>query len=243
MVATLARSFLSGITSAFNLKRKKALAVTSNFQSKTANEGADDAQITLLQVTGFGTANTAICRFGASSLTPPSDTSGLAPQYFNYIDDDGGSRIQILRPGIYDIEYAIGTDGLNEIEFAAYFGSFPPGPGQLPQTDTFIPNESLAVSTTFSQKNLLASQQATTFDRTWRYFLGGVGFTSNPNTATSNRISLTVYSTRFRPPAPPPNSFVLPEQNQNFLYFAGTPNLALGIATAVTVRVLNFLDN
>jgi hypothetical protein len=219
--------------------------MTSNFQNKTANEGADDAQITLLGVTGFGTANTAICRFGSSSLTPPSVTSGMAPQYFNYIDDDGGSRIQILRPGIYDIEYAIGTplDDIGQADLGVYFGSFPPGPGQPPVTTPFTAAPQLLVNS-FALKNSKESQAQTVFDNTNFYYIGGFGGLTPSDDVNSGRVLLTVYSDRFTPPPTPPNSFVLPAQNQNFLWFTGSPSLAVGFSNfSVAVRFINFLDN
>lgn len=217
--------------------------MTSNFQSKTANEGADDAQITLLGIAGSGTANTSICRFSASSLGPSSAFSGMAPQYFNYIDDAGGSRIQILRPGIFDIEYAIGSDGVANIEFGVYFGGFPPAPGDPPFVIPFEPNEQLA-TTSFALKNNSLNQSTTTFNPDFFYLVGGSGFTAQPNTTNTNRCLLTVYSSRLRPPAPPSNGSP-PQQNQNFIWFTASNNIFVpgAFTVAATVRVINFLDN
>jgi hypothetical protein len=213
--------------------------MTSNFQSKTANEGADDAQITLLGIAGGGAVNTAICRFTTSSLTPPSTFSGMAPQYFNYIDDDEGSRIQILRPGIFDIEYAIGSDGVADIEFGVYFGGFPPAPGSF--VTPFVPNNQSATAS-FVLKNQSSSQFTTTFDPAAFFLVGGCGFGAEADTVNTNRCLLTVYSNRFRPPLPPP----APQQNQNFVWFTASNNIVAApgsFTVAATVRVINFLDN
>jgi hypothetical protein len=164
----------------------------------------------------------------------------MAPQYFNFIDDEGGSRIQILRPGIFDITIAIGQDGSDAQLSNIFFGSFPPGPGGFPVTD--VSNENFPQGT-FSLLNSRQSQRDTTFDRTFSYFVGGFlksGFFTD--STESGRALLPVYSDRFRAPPPPPNSFVLPEQNQNFLWFTATPSPTLE-NFAVTVRFINFLDS